>query len=115
MASTSNSEAAGSTGLLLLWNAPQDPAGADIRGYQVQRMSNDGPWATLSESPHTGTTFTDFTDTEGLEDDETRAYRVRAVSENGVEGEWSDTAYHPAMSTHEPAVATEPTNGDGIL
>ena len=28
MASTSNSEAAGSTGLLLLWNAPKNPAGA---------------------------------------------------------------------------------------
>ena len=109
MASTSNNEAAGSTGLLLLWNAPQDPAGADIRGYQVQRMSNDGPWATLSDSPDTGDMFTDFTDTEGLETDETRAYRVRAVSENGVEGAWSDTAYHPAMRTHEPAVPTKPT------
>ena len=109
VASTSNSEAAGSTGLLLLWNAPQDPAGADVSGYQVQRMSNDGPWATQSPSPNTGTTFTDFTDIEGLEEDETRAYRVRAISENGVEGAWSDAAYHPAMRTHEPAVPTEPS------
>ena len=106
MASTSNNEAAGSAGLLLLWNAPQDPAGADIRGYQVQRMSNDGPWATLSDDPDTGHKITDFTDTEGLEDDdETRAYRVRAVSENGVEGEWSDAAYYPQDMTHN----TSPT------
>lgn len=100
MAATSNSVAAGSTGLLLLWNAPQAPAGAAIGGYQVQRMKNDGPWATLTDRPHTNSTFTDYTDTEGLKEGETRAYQVRAVSENGVEGAWSDTAYYPQMGMH---------------
>ena len=103
MASTSNSLAADTTGLLLLWNAPQSPAGAAISGYQVQRMSNDGPWTTLTESPHTESLFTDYTDTEGLETDETRAYRVRAISENGVEGAWSDIAYYPQDTSHNTA------------
>ena len=106
MASTSNSLAADTTGLLLLWNAPQSPAGAAISGYQVQRMSNDGPWTTLTESPHTESLFTDYTDTEGLETDETRAYRVRAISENGVEGAWSDIAYYPQDTSHNTAPMT---------
>ena len=110
MAATSNSVAAGSTGLLLLWNAPQNPAGADIAGYQVQRMSNGGPWATISDSPHTGDMITDYTDTEGLEEGEQRAYRVRAVSENGVEGAWSDMAYYPQDTSHNES----PMAGDAI-
>ena len=103
MASTSNSVAAGSTGLLLLWNAPMSPAGADIAGYQVQRMKNDGAWETVSDDPHTMSLLTDFTDTDGLEENETRAYRVRAVSENDVEGAWSDPAYYPQKGLHNTA------------
>ena len=102
VAKDSNAEATTQRGVLLLWNAPDDPAGADIGGYRVQRMKDGGAWETLVNN--TGDADTDYTDSEEPEMGEMRGYRVAAISTNDIAGAWSNTAYHPAMMhTHNTA------------
>ena len=99
VAKDSNAEATTQRGVLLLWNAPDDPAGADIGGYRVQRMKDGGAWETLVNN--TGDADTDYTDSEEPEMGEMRGYRVAAISANNVAGAWSNTAYIPAaMHSH---------------
>ena len=95
-------------GVLLLWNAPTAPAGADIASYRVERKVNDGVWEELEDN--TDNVWTDFTDIDEPEMDETRAYRVRAISSNNVDGEWAMT-YYPQVE----AVDTTLGNAMGLV
>ena len=92
-AKDSNSEASNELGDLLLWNAPNAPDGANIGGYRVQRMVDDGAWGTLESD--TSVTDTDFTDTEEPAMGEMRGYRVAAISTNDILGAWSNVAMIP--------------------
>ena len=97
-AKDSNLEGAESRGVLLLWNAPVAPAGATIDKYVVERkVGMTGDWTRL-ENQSTNT-WTDYTDTDEPDSGELRGYRVAAVSNNGVMGDWSNTAYYPHMLT----------------
>ena len=49
-AKSSSSENAEDRGVLLLWNAPDSPAGATIGGYRVQRMKDGGAWEMLQSN-----------------------------------------------------------------
>ena len=105
-AKSSSSPSATDRGVLLLWNAPSAPDGADIGGYRVQRMKDGGAWETLQSN--TLSVYTNYTDSEEPAMDEMRGYRVAAISTNNREGMYSNVAYIPAqMHSHEP---TEPTN-----
>ena len=99
-AKDSNSEASNELGVLLLWNAPNAPDGANIGGYRVQRMVDDGAWGTLESD--TSVTDTDFTDTEEPAMGETRGYRVAAISANNIAGAWSNVAMIPQDTSHMP-------------
>ena len=88
-------------GVLLLWNAPTAPAGATIGGYRIERKVNNGVWEELEDN--TDNRWTDFTDIDEPEMDETRAYRVRAISNNDVDGEWAMTYYPQMVITHNTA------------
>ena len=108
-AKDSSNQAAQDRGVLLQWNAPNPPDGATLAGYQVDRKVGDGDWETLAAD--TGSLFTDYTDEDEPAADELRAYRVRALSDGGVEGVWSDTVYYPhALAMHGPAVLTAPSD-----
>ena len=105
-AKDSSSDASDELGVLLLWNAPNAPDGAEIGGYRVQRTKDDGAtWATLIAN--TRVTDTDYTDTEEPEMDETRGYRVAAISTNNIAGAWSNVALIPQDTSHMP-VSTVP-------
>ena len=93
-------------GVLLLWNAPTAPAGATIAGYRIERKVNDGVWEELEDN--TDNFWTDYTDIDEPEMDETRIYRVRAISNNDVDGEWAMT-YYPQMHAPVSTVLTAPT------
>ena len=93
-------------GVLLLWNAPTAPAGATIGGYRIERKVNDGVWEELEDN--TSNLWTDFTDIDEPEMDEMRAYRVRAISNNDVDGEWAMT-YYPQMDARVSPALTEPS------
>ena len=109
-AKDSNLEGAESRGVLLLWNAPDAPAGAVIDKYVVERkVGMDGDWVRLEDQPTS--TWTDYTDTDEPDADELRGYRVAAVSNNGVMGDWSNTAYYPHMLT----MHNTPPMADGTI
>ena len=101
-AKDSNYGGSANSGVYLLWNAPADPAGADIDGYRVERKVNNGSWTALESD--TELTETIYHDTSEPAADEMRAYRVAARVGSSV-GPWSDTAYYPAMM-HDPTMPT---------
>ena len=94
-------------GVLLLWNAPGDPAGGDVGGYTVQRMvvGTDTDFKALEGAEKVPAVDTYFTDTELPADGEMRKYRVRAYNNDEKPGNWSNTAYYPAAA-HVPGKPT---------
>ena len=86
----SNFAAAGARGVMVIWNAPADPAGAKVSGYAIQRKSNDGEFTAVKE---TSTRTTHITDSQPA-DDEVRQYRVRARNSEDW-GPWSGVATMP--------------------
>ena len=113
--------APGDRGVLLIWNEPKGPVGSIVTEYEVQRMvmGEDSNFKALTTLTATLTTDggilvparTSFTDDDepDLDDDEVRHYRVRAVSNTDVDGEWA-TVRFPADRTHNNA----PTAGAAI-
>ena len=104
-AKDSSNDDSSARGVLLQWNAPNPPDGAALGGYRVERKVNNGDWETLEDD--TGNKATDYTDEDEPEADESRAYRVAAISENDVMGDWSDTVYYPySAMAHDPGMPT---------
>ena len=105
----SNFAAAGARGVMVIWNAPADPAGAEVSGYEIQRKSNDGEFIAVKQ---TSTRTTHITDTQPG-DDEVRQYRVRARNSEDW-GPWSDAASIPLPTPPAmPPAALAVTASDG--
>ena len=111
-AKTSNSNASEELGVLLLWNAPNAPDGADIGGYRIQRMKDGGAWETLASN--TNSPHTDFTDSEEPAMGEMRGYQVAAISANNILGAWSNVAMLPQDTSHTPVVGPEVGPATGV-
>ena len=100
-------------GVLILWNAPDDPEGGEVTGYILARRTKMGTaawsawaddWGEISNaSPDYLRTY--YTDTESPEADEMREYRIKATSDPGNSG-WSSILVYPADTSHA-AVVTE--------
>lgn len=97
-----NSEQRTELGVDLLWTQGTLAAGDTIKGYVVDRMVDGGDWERLSDSPHTGDDYTNYTDTEEPEAGEMRAYRIAAIASGG-QGAWSNVAYYPVTHTVDTA------------
>ena len=95
-AKDSNLPGASSRGVLLLWNAPNPPDGANIDGYRIRRKTDDGAWETLATKA--SASHTDYTDTKEPKAGETRMYQVAALN-GSILGAWSNTAYYPHALT----------------
>ena len=94
---------------MVIWNAPADPAGAKVSGYEIQQKSNDGEFIVVKE---TSTRTTHITDTQPG-DDEVRQYRVRARNSEDW-GPWSDAATIPLPTPSAmPPAALAVTASDG--
>ena len=111
-AKDANSDFGGDLGVLLLWNAPDDPAGDVVTGYVIARKVNNGAWveewATISrEAPDYMRTY--YTDT--IEPDfangEVRRYRVSAMSGEGT-GAWTPVVTYPHSAATHPTALTAP-------
>ena len=127
----SNLTAPGDLGVLLIWNEPKGPVGSIVTKYEVERMvmgedSNFKAFETIEATlladggilVPARTTFTDDEEPD-LDNDEVRHYRVRAVSNSDVDGEWA-TARFPADRMHglAPMLASpmlEATAGTGSV
>ena len=101
-AKDANSDFSQELGILLLWNAPDDPAGATVTGYTISRRVKpvdgtwsewDDAWASISAVDLLRTYFTDIDEPD---EGEERAYRVLATSARG-NSDWSEMAYAPTM------------------
>jgi hypothetical protein len=95
-------------GVLLLWSAPADPAGASLVSYQVQRkiMGKDDDFKTTEAAVTAGKT--DYTDRLNRPVDQVRYYRIAAENSVGV-SVWSDAVRIPAHNhPHEPRELTDP-------
>ena len=111
-AKSSNSDASEELGVLLLWNAPNAPDGADIGGYRIQRMKDGGAWETLASN--TNAPNTDFTDSEEPAMGEMRGYQVAAISANNILGAYSNVAMIPQDTSHTPVVGPEVGPATGV-
>ena len=97
-----NAEAAGTSAIVLSWQAPSDDGGARITGYRIE-VSADGGGSWEDLVANTRTTATTYTHS-GLAPASTRHYRVSAVNRIGV-GE----ASRIAGSTTDATVPDAPT------
>ncbi len=104
LAKDSKLKGAGQQGVLVLWNAPKDPAGSPISGYRVERkvMGEDvDAWVELEAS--SSAMQTHYTDRNKPAAGEMRDYRVAAINRlaNDAEGlsNWSNMASIP-VGTH---------------
>ena len=88
-------------GVLLLWNAPDDPAGDTVTDYVIARRVRDDStsawgdwdeeWAEIDES---ATSYTDTVIVAELDNGEARQYRVAAQSGSGT-GAWTPVVTYP--------------------
>ena len=101
-AKDANSDFSQELGILLLWNAPDDPAGATVTGYTISRRVKpaDGEWGEWDDAWGSITADdllrTYYTDTDEPDEGEERAYRVLATSARG-DSDWSEMAYAPTV------------------
>ena len=121
LAKDSKLKSAGQQGVLVLWNAPKDPAGSPISGYRIERkvMGEDkDAWVELEASASAMRTH--YTDRDEPADGEMRYYRVAAINRlaNDAEGlsNWSNVAPIPVGEhTHNAAPMTVGTIADMTL
>ena len=105
----SNFASTGARGVMVIWNAPADPAGAKVSGYEIQQKVNDGEFAVVKE---TSTRTTHYTATQPGPD-EVRQYRVRARNSEDW-GPWSAAATIPLPTPSAmPPAALAVTASDG--
>jgi hypothetical protein len=74
-----NVQGVGKQGVLVLWTAPSNPAGAPVLGYKVERSTDDGAnYTTLTDNLNTGETH--IVDDIERPTDESRVYRVTSIN-----------------------------------
>ena len=74
-----NFQGVGQQGVLVLWTAPSDPAGAPVLGYKVERSTDAGAtYTTMSDNHNTGETH--IVDQIERPTDESRVYRVTSIN-----------------------------------
>ena len=98
-------------GILIMWNGPADPAGANIEGYEIQRKVNDGDFELLGEWSNR---TTHFTDTSQPAADEIRMYQVRARNKLGW-SPWSGSITSPLADKPNEAPTTVGTIADRTM
>ena len=105
LAKDSKLKGVGDEGVLLIWNAPKDPAGSPITGYRIERKvmgKDDDKWMELEASSTAEESH--YTDREELGSD-MRYYRVAALNRlaNDTEGvsSWSNVSEIP-LGMHSP-------------
>ena len=99
-ARNSNYKGTSNRGVLLLWNAPDDPKGAALTGYAISRkVGMDGTWDVEWNEIDEPDPRTYETDNELLGEGEMRYYRVAAVNDEGT-GPWSNISMYPADTSH---------------
>ena len=97
-------------GVLLLWNAPDDPAGDEVTGYIIARRVKDdsasawGDWdEEWAEIDDAATSDTDEDKVANLDSGEARQYRIVAQSGSGT-GAWTPVITYPHnQAMHAPA------------
>ena len=112
-ARNSNLTGAGNRGVLLLWNAPDDPTGAELEGYTIARKVDDGDWDDEWEEIREGDPRTYLTDSDIPATDQMNYYRVAAFNSAGT-GDWSNVSMYPNDGSHTP-VSTGPTAPDDVM
>ena len=102
LARDTNFTGVGSRGVLVIWNAPADPAGSPIVGYKVERKVNDGEFEEKVSSRSAG--MTHWVDTSEPAADEMRYYRVTSINGVGTGTEMATVRIPLAMHTHNAPV-----------
>ena len=92
-------------GVLLLWNAPEDPTGDELEGYVIARKVDDGAWDEEWKEIRESDPRTYLTDNDVPADDEVRYYRVAAFNSTGT-GDFTDMVRYPSDGSHVPATGT---------
>ena len=98
-ARNSNYTGTSNRGVLLLWNAPDDPTGDVLKGYVISRKVGDGAWDDEWKKIGESKPRTYQTDAEPLGDNEMRYYRVAAFNSAGT-GAWAAAVRYPAETSH---------------
>ena len=108
-----NVQGVGKQGVLVLWTAPSNPAGAPVLGYKVERSTDDGAnYTTLTDNLNTGETH--IVDDIERPTDETRVYRVTSINSVDVGTETIMVTLPLAEHTvHVPPAAFAVTASDG--
>ena len=95
-----------STGVVMVWLAPTDEGtGGAVTGYTIWRWYNN-VWSQIETD--TGSTATNYTDTDSLTVGDTYWYSVRAINTSGT-GEWSETS----SAVINPALPSAPRRFSG--
>ena len=111
-----NVQGVGKQGVLVLWTAPSDPAGAPVLGYKVERSTDDGATYTIMSDNH-NTGETHIVDQIERPTDESRVYRVTSINSVDV-GTETITVTLPLAehTTHTtPPAVDELTAPSGIV
>ena len=108
-----NFQGVGKQGVLVLWTAPSDPAGAPVLGYKVEVSTDAGAtYTTLSDNLNTGETH--FVHPTERPTDESRVYRVTSINSVDVGTETITVTLPLAEHTaHVPPAALAVTASDG--
>ena len=108
LARDTNFTGVGSRGVLVLWNAPADPAGAPVLGYKIERSIDGGEFEERVSSRDAG--MTHWVDTNEPAMDEVRVYRVTSINAVGVGTMMASITIPLGMhTTHPPSAFTAPS------
>ena len=109
LARDTNFSGVGNRGVLVLWNAPSDPAGDPITGYKIERKVDDGEFEEKVSSR--SYTMTHWVDTDEPSEGEVRVYRVTSINGKGIGTEMAMVMIPLAMHTHNMAPTAVGTIG----
>ena len=108
-----NAQGLGKQGVLVIWTAPSNQAGAPVLGYKVERSTDAGvTYTTMADNHNTGETH--IVDQIERPTDESRVYRVTSINSVDV-GTETITVTLPlaAHTAHVPPAALAVTASDG--
>ncbi len=88
----SNLTGPGQRGVLLIWDKPKGPPGSTVVNYKVERLvvGEDSTYKALGTTTNMRTTLTDFDEPAA---NEVRMYRVAAIDDGDVTGEWAEVRF----------------------